>query len=394
MPRFFNEGVSDVEGENKKPESLLQEIELYEEAQMSKGTIEIGMNRYLEAKARERGIPIRGTFELTPLCNLDCKMCYIHLSGSQLQHTGNGLLSGDEWIAIMDQAVEAGILTALLTGGEAMMHPEFERIFLHLQSKGLNVCLITNGILLTEKRIEFFKKNKPKEIRVTLYGADEETYEKVTGHRVFSTVVDNIRRAKEAGLHLGVNITPNRYMNVNDCLALIDLADSLGIAYMLNTSLSDPREGTGREHEEHDFSLDQYIELYKFLKLKRNEEIHSVCAGELPDIGVNCREEKGIRCGAGRSSFAVLWHGNMQGCLSLSDKQFDLRVISFADAWRCLNQMAREYPVPRQCQNCAYKHLCTVCVVRHAEGAPLGHANPLLCERAKRMVAEGLSTLS
>lgn len=378
----------------KDTDNLIQEIERLEEARMSKGTIEVGMNRFLEVKARERGIPIRGTFELTPLCNLDCKMCYIHLNQDQLKRTGKGILTGDEWIAIMDQAVEAGILTALLTGGEAMMHPEFDRIFLHLQSKGLNVCLNTNGILLTEKRIEFFKENKPKEIRVTLYGANDDTYERVTGHRVFSTVVENIRRAKAAGLHLGMNITPNGYMSLDDCFALVELANSMGVAYMINMSLSDPREGTGREKVFHDFTLDQYVQLYKQLKKIRNEDIRAVCESELPDIGDSNNEVKGIRCGAGRSSFAVLWYGSMQACLSFSDKQYDLKTLSFVDAWKRMNQMAREYPVPRECQGCPYRNLCTVCVVRHAEGAPLGHANPAICERAKRMVLEGVSVLS
>ena len=32
---------------------------------------------YQEQKARKAGIPLFGQFELTPLCNLDCKMCYV-----------------------------------------------------------------------------------------------------------------------------------------------------------------------------------------------------------------------------------------------------------------------------------------------------------------------------
>ena len=43
----------------------------------------ISYNRFIyEAtrKARENDTPISGYFELTPLCNLDCKMCYVHLS--------------------------------------------------------------------------------------------------------------------------------------------------------------------------------------------------------------------------------------------------------------------------------------------------------------------------
>ena len=36
----------------------------------------------LEAAKNARGhdTPISGDFELTPLCNLDCKMCYVHLA--------------------------------------------------------------------------------------------------------------------------------------------------------------------------------------------------------------------------------------------------------------------------------------------------------------------------
>ena len=35
-----------------------------------KGAIE-----YISMKARDRGIPVGGKFELTPLCNFNCKMC-------------------------------------------------------------------------------------------------------------------------------------------------------------------------------------------------------------------------------------------------------------------------------------------------------------------------------
>lgn len=380
-----------MEQSKENLQNLTDIIDGLEEANASKGEIEMGMNFFLESKARKKGIPIRGTFELTPLCNFDCKMCYVHLSDDQLERSKNRLLSGDEWISIIDHAIEAGIITALLTGGEAMLHPEFERIFLHLQARGLNVCVNTNGILLTEKRIDFFKKNKPKEIRITLYGADEETYEKVTGRRAYATVISNIQKAKEAGLHLGINITPNRYMCVNDCLALVDLAEAMGVPYLINTSLSEPRKETERDNKKHDFSLDQYIELYKKLSKKGKREAHAVCETDLPSTGTNLEEVKGLRCGAGRSSFAIVWHGKMQPCLSFAAIQFDLKDMLLADAWKKLHHMVCEYPSPCECNGCLYSNLCPVCVVRHAEGAPVGHANPALCERAKRMVAEGIS---
>ena len=33
----------------------------------------------MEERTREADVPYSGSFELTPLCNLDCKMCYVHL---------------------------------------------------------------------------------------------------------------------------------------------------------------------------------------------------------------------------------------------------------------------------------------------------------------------------
>lgn len=45
--------------------------------------ITVSYNKFLHEAtriARENDTPISGYFELTPLCNLDCKMCYVHLS--------------------------------------------------------------------------------------------------------------------------------------------------------------------------------------------------------------------------------------------------------------------------------------------------------------------------
>ena len=56
------------------------------------------VRRFLGFKARDRGVPISGTFELTPLCNLDCKMCYVHLRKEQMR--GAQLLSTEQWKSI------------------------------------------------------------------------------------------------------------------------------------------------------------------------------------------------------------------------------------------------------------------------------------------------------
>ena len=162
------------------------------------------IRNFLGMKAREKGIPISGQFELTPLCNFDCKMCYVHLEPDQLNH--QSILSVDTWKDLMHQAWEAGMMSLNLTGGECLAYPGFDELFLYLQSLGCEVGVLTNGYLMDEKRIQFFKKHLPSQIQVSLYGWNDDVYERVTGQRAYTTVVKNIRRATEENLPIFITV--------------------------------------------------------------------------------------------------------------------------------------------------------------------------------------------
>ena len=164
----------------------------------------------LSENAYQQDIPSSGNFELTPLCNLDCKMCYVHLQDPSVKER---MLSGKEWIGIMEDAINRGMINALLTGGEAMTHPDFWQIYMYLIDHGVTVRLKTNGILLNENHIERFKEYPPYLIDVSLYGCDSESYKTVTGSDVYELVVQNIRAAITAGLQIRLMITPSTYMS-------------------------------------------------------------------------------------------------------------------------------------------------------------------------------------
>ena len=50
---------------------------------MSHRPIVPAITEYLYRKSALSGVPISGTFELTPVCNMDCKMCYVRMSRQQ-----------------------------------------------------------------------------------------------------------------------------------------------------------------------------------------------------------------------------------------------------------------------------------------------------------------------
>ena len=62
---------------------------------------------YLYRKAAAAGVPLSGTFELTPVCNMDCKMCYVRLS-KQSQEAVAPLSNADKWLQLAKTAADAG----------------------------------------------------------------------------------------------------------------------------------------------------------------------------------------------------------------------------------------------------------------------------------------------
>lgn len=99
---------------------------------MENNSAEPRLSSYLHAKACRAGTPLAGNFELTPRCNFNCKMCYVHLSEAEQKRRG-AELSADEWLSIAETARSEGMLFLLLTGGEPLIRPDFRYILSELK---------------------------------------------------------------------------------------------------------------------------------------------------------------------------------------------------------------------------------------------------------------------
>ncbi len=345
------------------------------------------MRYFLDVRARERGIPLKGTFELTPLCNLDCKMCYVHLNAAQLR--GQKLMAAEDWERIMSEAIEAGMMYASLTGGECLTSPDFDRLYLFLHSKGVQVSILTNAVLLDEERVKFFLKHPPSNIQFTLYGADEDMYERVTGRREFHRVMENIRRADAAGLPLVMSITPNEYLG-EDAEKLVRFAATTGITFHINSSLMMPRESTGRNDGFRDLTAEDYMKLFRLEIELKGQLPPTECVVDLPETGGEAAEApKGLRCGGGRSSFNVTWDGDLIPCNRLRHLSAKPLECGFLKAWQEINGHAENYLLPCECEGCAYKHAARPCAASHQDKA--GHADPEQCKWCRAMVQAGLA---
>ena len=94
---------------------------------------------HLYSKAAARRIPISGTFELTPLCNFACRMCYVRKTPEQVKAHDRAMLEFDDWLRIAREGREQGLLFLLLTGGASRM-PFFRDTCKEIFPNAITVC--------------------------------------------------------------------------------------------------------------------------------------------------------------------------------------------------------------------------------------------------------------
>lgn len=344
--------------------------------------------KYLDAKAREKNVPIFGQFELTPLCNLNCKMCYVHLSPDKM--SGQKLLSVDEWKRLIREAFDEGMLEVALTGGECLTYPGFDEIYFYLQSLGCQVTVMTNGVLLDEERLEFFKKHPPALIQVTLYGNSDDTYERVTGSRVFTKVLANLKSVKKVGIPLYLSITPNTLLG-EDVFETIRFARQLSKHVKITTSLFAPPGEEWRLAECREPDPEFMVRILKFDNELRGFAIPERAQDMLPAPGGpkhSCKE-CGLECGGGRSGFVINWKGEILICNRMEAKGFPLR-DGFATSWKEINSVANSWVRVPECIECAYENVCDKCAANFKQYAEPGKQPEDYCKIIKYMVSKGV----
>ncbi len=336
-------------------------------------------------KAMGKRLPICGQFELTPRCNLDCKMCYIHNQDSNA--CKNRELSTQQWKDIFDQAYDNGLLFATLTGGECLIRPDFRELYLHLYNKRVLISVLTNGTTINRDYVEFFAAHKPEFIRISLYGSSEEAYERVTGHKGFAKTVQAIRMLQDAGIKVQVTVTPSSYMG-DDYIEIVKFARENGFELVFSEMILVPNRDNP-EKADHYLTEDQIVEF----SVRRQELYRSVVPAEqVPEpFGPMDQEPgRGLTCSAGNALACVTWEGVMHPCINAMIGGTSLLEKTYAEAWEQVKAEADSVVQGVECKGCAYEKLCPKCPAMRLTSLHSGRCNTAVCAIAKRLAAAGV----
>lgn len=333
--------------------------------------VEPPVTEYLHAKAASLGIPLNGTFELTPCCNMSCKMCYIRLTKPE-QEAIAPLRTAQEWLELGRAAKDAGMIYLLLTGGEPFLRPDFREIFQGLHKMGFVLSINTNATLIDEDTIQWLKQTAPMRVNVTLYGASNETYHRLCGNpQGFTQAVKAIRLLKEAGITVRINcsLTPQ---NAADAEAIFAFAQSEGLLVQATSYMFPPlRRDLSMVGNNTRFCAEEaayYSAKIASLLYGEEEFLRSLKNGlpplpseteDCPDL--TCQGE-GIRCRAGKCSFWVTWNGAMTPCGMLpTEDAINVFDVGFPAAWQQVRDAAAAIRLPAQCAGCAARDSCKAC---------------------------------
>lgn len=325
----------------------------------SEDTLEKNMIKY----ACARNVPINGSFELLPLCNLNCKMCYVRLSREEMERQGR-LRTADEWLSIAEQMQKAGTLFLLLTGGEPLIYPDFKRLYLGLKKLGFIISVNTNGTLLNEEWADFFKENKPRRINITLYGADDNVYKNLCNYPGgFEKTMNALKLLKEREVPAKISFSVTRanadmlgdIYRIGKELDMLVEADTYMIPALKERHLPiseqsrlEPEQAAAKRFEI--MGYDRTSEMAK-------EYIDAV----LKEIEKDATYPDCVSCLAGNCGFTVNWKGEMKPCVTFDEPAVSVFEVGFDEAWRQISQKTKEFRLNPKCVNCNLRVICPTC---------------------------------
>jgi MoaA/NifB/PqqE/SkfB family radical SAM enzyme len=185
--------------------------------------------RALHRRARELKMIARGLAStdhvvlahVVPMrrCNLSCTYC------NEYDKVSNPV-PVPEMRRRLDHLAKLGASVITISGGEPLMHPELDDVIRHVRHKGMLAGLITNGYLLTEKRIKQLNEAGLDHLQISIDNVQPDDVSKKS-LKVLDKKLQLL--AKHALFHVNINsVLGSGVKNPQDAVVIANRALALG----------------------------------------------------------------------------------------------------------------------------------------------------------------------
>lgn len=168
--------------------------------------------------------PIGLLAELTHRCPLQCPYC----SNPLALERAAGELPTEDWLRVLDEAADLGVLQLHLSGGEPTLRRDLEQIIARAATRGLYTNLITSAYGVTRDRLAGLATVGLDHVQISIQDAQAVNADRIAGaegaHHRKLALAGHVR---DLGLALTIN-APIHRQNIDNLEAIIALAETLG----------------------------------------------------------------------------------------------------------------------------------------------------------------------
>jgi len=306
-------------------------------------------------KAALTKTPILGEFELTSRCNFSCPMCYV----KELKPKSE--LSTAQWKLIFTEAVENGLLYALLTGGEPFIRPDFVELYEFLYDLGVKITVYTNGSLLNEALIQVFAKRPPEFIGLTLYGYNQASYEIMTknnaGFQLFDQALDLLNQYH---IQFALRTIPTQgiYQILDEIIQYAKSKDAY-LGYQLYVG---PKRNSDEDNHQLRLTPTQLLDFETRIKTAFQNTTNQTL-----NMDTTYRT-----CAALKSAYFITWNGYMQPCAMVSTPRKKVLPGLLKATFESLHDQMLACDHSEDCHHCEFYTHCMQCYARRTLE---GHVN-------------------
>jgi radical SAM protein with 4Fe4S-binding SPASM domain len=339
-------------------------------------------SRNVHSGTSNKRIPLDASIDLTYRCNNKCVHCYCGLPEHHFAARSNELTT-EELKNLCDGLSSLGTLWLLLTGGEPLLREDFDEIYIYAKKKGFLITFFTNGTLVDDKTVELLSQYRPFVVEISLYGATEDTYEKVTQVKgSYDRCMKGIKKIVNAGIKLKLKSMAMK-INQHEIDAMDRMARELGCEFRFDPVLNKRIDDNAfSDPVKYRISPEDVVRLDRAYP-KRMEGWKRFCD---KFVGEPVRNDRLYRCGAGIDSIHVDPYGGVRGCMMMERDAFSIREYDLERIWEkgILSAITRKKDFLLPCDDCHLANLCGQCPAWSIlESGDVKKEVAYLCEIAK-----------
>ncbi|HPM82052.1 MAG TPA: SynChlorMet cassette radical SAM/SPASM protein ScmE [Candidatus Anammoximicrobium sp.] len=173
--------------------------------------------------------------ELTSRCNLRCRYCY-YMNNEGVAYED---MPTERWLALFEELGRAKVMDVCLSGGEALLRPDFFELLDGVVRNRMRFQLLTNGWPVTAEVARRLKATgRCNSVQVSLDGSRPEVHEALRGRGSFAPALRAIKILQAEGLPTTVRATIHAF-NIEDLPALAQLLlEEIGLPSFSTNAIS------------------------------------------------------------------------------------------------------------------------------------------------------------